>query len=200
MKWDDMRKSPLFEYYSRCEADMLVKIYRDKNEHGHKITSQKMFGVEVSIMSNVIRDLNAKGVSVLYVYDALLCEGKDEALVVETINRIILEHGVKTNVKVDALTMETDANLVEMIPETLAVELPKYALDEIVSLYKILPLLSFNVEDILKIISDIDNSNVEMAELVDYFNKQNTQQKYNDYDGVTITALTILKLKNLTEP
>ncbi|WP_428232698.1 hypothetical protein [Flavobacterium sp.] len=197
MKWDDMRKSPLFEYYSRCETDMLVRIYRDKNEHGHKITSQKMFGVEVSVMSNVIRDLNAKGVSVLYVYDALLCEDKDEALVVETMNRIILEHGVKTNVKVDALTLETDADLVEMIPELVAVELPKYALDEIVSLYEILPLLSFDVEDILKIISGINNSNVEMAKLMDYFNRQNTQQKYIDYEGVPITASIISKLKNL---
>lgn len=200
MRWEGMRKSPLFDYYSRWETDMLEKIYHDKNEHGHKITSQKMFGVEVSVMSDVITDFSAKGISVLYVYDALLCEGKDIALVVETMNRIILEYGVKTSVKVDALTLQTDANLVEMIPETLAVELPKYALDEIVSLYEILPLLSFDVEDILKIISGIDNSNVEMAELVDYFNRQNTQQKYNDYDGVPITTTTISKIKNLIKP
>jgi hypothetical protein len=98
------------------------------------------------------------------------------------------------------LTLETDADLVEMIPEPEAVELPKYALDEMVSLYEVLPLLSFEVEDILKIISGIDNSNVEMAELVDYFNKQTAQQKYNDYDGVPITTTTISKLKNLIKP
>jgi hypothetical protein len=39
-----------------------------------------------------------------------------------------------------------------------------------------------------------------MAELVDYFNKQNNQQKYNDYDGVPITALTFSNLKNLIKP
>jgi hypothetical protein len=89
-------------------------------------------------------------------------------------------------------------DLVEMLPE--AVELPKYALDEMVSLYDVLPQLSFDVDDILKIISGIDNSNVEMAELVDYFNKQNNQQKYNDYDGVPITALTFSNLKNLIKP
>lgn len=200
MKWDDMRKSPLFGYYSNNEPDMLARIYKDKSEHGHKITSQKMFAVEVDIMSAVIRDLNAKDVYVLYVYDALMCEEKDSELVAETMNRIILEHGVMTNVKLDGMTSETDANLVEMIPEPVAVELPKYALDEMISLYEVLPLLSFEVEDILKIISGIDNSNVEMAELVDYFNKQNTQQKYNDYDGVPITALTFSNLKKLIKP
>lgn len=199
-KWDDMRRSPLFGYYSNNEPDMLARIYKDKSEYGHKITSQKMFAVEVGIMSAVIRDLNAKGVYVLYVYDALICEEKDSELVAETMNRIILEHGVKTSVKVDALTLETNTELIEMIPEPVAVESPKYALDEMISLYEVLPLLSFEVEDILKIISGIDNSNVEMAELVDYFNKQSTKQKYNDYDGVPITESIISKLKSLIIP
>lgn len=99
MEWDDMRKSPLFDYYSKHEADLLSRIYQDKNEHGHKITSKKMFKVEVDIMTDVIKYLNSLGVYVLYVYDALLCEEKDKALVIETMNRIILEHGVKTTVK-----------------------------------------------------------------------------------------------------
>lgn len=197
-KWDDMRRSQLFDYYSTNEPDMLARIYHDKNEHGHKITSQKMFAVEVEIMSAVIRDLNAKGVYVLYVYDALMCEEKDRKLVAETMNRIILEHGVKTNVKVN--TLETDVDLVEVIPEPEAVELPKYALDEVVSLYDVLPQLLFDVEDVLKIIAGIDRSNVEMAELVDYFNKQNTQQKYNDYDGVQITTTIISNLNSLIKP
>ncbi|WP_276381598.1 hypothetical protein [Flavobacterium sp. H4147] len=53
---------------------------------------------------------------------------------------------------------------------------------------------------VLKIITGIDHSNVEMAELVDYFNKQTTQQKYNDYDGVQITTIMISKLKSLIKP
>lgn len=99
MKWDDMRKSPLFGYYSNNEPDMLARIYKDKSEHGHKITSQKMFAVEVGVMSDVIKDLNAKGIHVLYVYDALVCEEKNSKLVAETMNRIILEHGIKTTAK-----------------------------------------------------------------------------------------------------
>lgn len=67
-----MRKSPLFDYYTTNEPDMLARIYRDKNEHGYKISTQKMFKLEVEIMSAVIKDLNAKDVYVLYVYDALM--------------------------------------------------------------------------------------------------------------------------------
>jgi hypothetical protein len=107
MKWDDMRKSPLFGYYSSNEPDMLASIYKDKSEHGHKITSQKMFAVEVGIMSAVISDLNAKGVYVLYVYDALVCEEKDSKLVAETMNRIILEHDVKTTAKLSIVKEDT---------------------------------------------------------------------------------------------
>ena len=97
--WYSMMESPLFGYYSKHEPDMLQQIYNDKKEHGYKITSKKMFKLEVEIMTEVIKYLNSVGVSVLYVYDALMCEEKDETLVVETMNRIVLEHGVKTCVK-----------------------------------------------------------------------------------------------------
>jgi hypothetical protein len=94
--WFGMIESPLFDYYSKNEADMLARIYHDKKEHGYKITSKKMFKVEVDIMTDVVKYLNARNVYVLYVYDALLCEEKDEAFVIESMNRIILEHGIKT--------------------------------------------------------------------------------------------------------
>jgi hypothetical protein len=104
--WFGMTESPLFDYYSKNEADMLTRIYQDKKEHGYKITSKKMFKVEVDIMSDVVKYLNAKNVYVLYVYDALLCEEKDKVFVIETMNRIVLEHGVKTSVKNDSLVIE----------------------------------------------------------------------------------------------
>lgn len=47
----------------------------------------------------ILKWLRMVQVSVLYVYDALMCEEKDETLVVETMNRVVLEHGVKTCVK-----------------------------------------------------------------------------------------------------
>lgn len=100
-QWLAMLKSPLFAFYSKHEADMLSRIYNDKKNHGYKVTSAKMFSVEVVIMTDVIKYLNSIGINVLYVYDALLCEAKDKAIIVETMNRIIQEHGVFTCVKVD---------------------------------------------------------------------------------------------------
>lgn len=97
--WYSMRKSVLFDYYSKNEPNMLSNIYKDKKKNGYKITSRKMFTIEVQIMTDVIKYLNSKNVNVLYVYDSLLCEEKDKPLIVETMNRIILEHSVKTRVK-----------------------------------------------------------------------------------------------------
>ena len=106
--WNGMMASPLFGYYSKYEPDMLQQIYNDKKANGYKITSKKMFAVEVQIMTDVIKYLNSVGVSVLYVYDALMCEEKDKTLVVETMNRIILEHGVKTCVKDASAEIQID--------------------------------------------------------------------------------------------
>lgn len=100
-QWLGMFISPLFNFYHEHEADMLSRIYYDKEAHGHKVTSAKMFKVEVSIMTDVIKHLNSIGINVLYVYDALLCEDKDKTMVIETMNRIILDHGVKSKVKND---------------------------------------------------------------------------------------------------
>lgn len=80
---------------------MLENIRKDKKEDGYKVTSRRMFKAEVAIMTDVIKHLNQKGIEVLYVYDALLCEEKDKPVVIEAMNRIILEHGVKTSVKAD---------------------------------------------------------------------------------------------------
>lgn len=100
-QWLGMFKSPLINFYREHEAKMISRIYNDKKEHGYKVTSAKMFKVEVSIMTDVIIQLNSIGINVLYVYDALLCKEKDKTMVVETMNKIILEHGVKTKVKND---------------------------------------------------------------------------------------------------
>lgn len=99
MKWEDMVHTRLFNHYNTLGTEMLSGLYHDKKKHGYKITSQRMFAVEVAIMTDVIKHLNSLGIYVLYVYDALLCEKKDKAVVIETMNRIILEHGVKTRVK-----------------------------------------------------------------------------------------------------
>ncbi|KOS07222.1 hypothetical protein AM493_15145 [Flavobacterium akiainvivens] len=98
-KWVEMKKSPLYKFYSEHKPLMLERIRKDKATNGYKVTSRKMFMVEVDIMTDVITNLSAKGIQVLYVYDALLCEEKDKSAVIETMNRVILEQGVKTEVK-----------------------------------------------------------------------------------------------------
>lgn len=196
MKWEDMIHSPLFNYYQALEMDMLYRIYNDKKEHGHKITSQKMFAVEVQIMTDVIKYLNSVGIYVLYVYDALLCEEKDKAVVIETMNRIVLEHGVKTTVKSD-LSNEIPTDEISIENEIEVVETEKYKLDEVVNLYEVLPRMAFTPNEVFKIITDIDHSKIEMNTLVSYIGKQNKEQKYSDYGGVPITSDTISKLKGM---
>ena len=195
-QWLAMLKSPLFAFYSKHEPDMLSRIYNDKKEHGYKVTSAKMFSVEVSIMTDVINHLNTLGINVLYVYDALLCEEKDKAIVVQTMNRIILEHSVYTCVKVDGASPVVSP---EPIAEPKTIALPKFALDEQINLYEVLPMLSFDAGDTMSIIYDIDHSRITMNELVQYISKLAREQKYNDYNGVQITQKVIENLKSIVK-
>jgi hypothetical protein len=52
---------------------------------------------------------------VLYVYDALLSEEKDKVVVMETMNRIILEHGVKTCVKDTSAKIDVECAIVDEV-------------------------------------------------------------------------------------
>ena len=141
-----------------------------------------MFKSEVAIMTDVIQHLNQKGIEVLYVYDALLCEQKDKPAVIEAMNRIILEHGVKTSVKADMATA----------PQTIS---PLYRLEDEINLYEILPALSFSVLESMVIIDGLNSSKVSMKELVTYIVYQRKQQMYKDYQGVEITPEMINQLK-----
>lgn len=195
-QWLAMLKSQLFAFYSKHEPDMLSRIYNDKKEHGYKVTSAKMFSVEVSIMTDVINHLNTLGINVLYVYDALLCEEKDKAIVVETMNRIILEHSVYTCVKVDGASPVVSP---KPIAEIQTIALTKFALDEEVNLYEVLPMLSYDSEDTMSIIYDIDHSRITMNELVKYVSKLAREQRYNDYNGVAVTQQVIENLKSIVK-
>ncbi|HRE76442.1 MAG TPA: hypothetical protein PLL09_01325 [Flavobacterium sp.] len=184
--WHSMRKSLLFDYYSKNETTMLENIYKDKKSNGYKITSKKMFAVEVAIMTDVIKYLNTKNINVLYVYDALLCEEKDKSTVVDTMNRIILQHGVKTKVKTNEISTSTEKNGVVMFS-------PNYE----VNLYNLLPTLSFSVNESMLIIQYFNRSKVLMKELLDYFKNQKKEQRYNDFGGVMITDEKINKLRGI---
>lgn len=92
----DMKKSVLCQYYMGNEREMMENILKDKNANGYKITSKRLFELEVLIMTLIISELNEKGIYVLYVYDALLCKKGQTDIVLETMNRVIIENGVYT--------------------------------------------------------------------------------------------------------
>ena len=102
-----MKQSPLFEYYNNLEPCMMQNIFHDKiynteyihKSDKHKITSKRMFTMEVQIMTSVIEKLNHKGIHVAYVFDALYSHPNDVSMVIDTMNKTVLEYGVKTNVK-----------------------------------------------------------------------------------------------------
>lgn len=100
-RWGDMKKSPLFDYYQGIESELLenIRIQKEMSIHGHKATSRAMFRKEVEIMTDVVLELNSKGIYVGYVYDALFCHPNDFEIVKDTMNRVILSHGVKTKAK-----------------------------------------------------------------------------------------------------
>jgi hypothetical protein len=101
-----MKESPLYKYYSEQEHEMLNNIINEKQtntvlkKNKHKITSRKMFKMEVDVMTDVIQKLNDESIYVLYVYDALLCSKKDTERVANLMDAIILGHGVNTIAKV----------------------------------------------------------------------------------------------------
>ncbi|QEE50697.1 hypothetical protein FUA48_14255 [Flavobacterium alkalisoli] len=183
--WKGMQKSPLYQHYQQTEPVMLENLRKDKKKNGYKVTSRKMFKIEVDIMTEVIQHLNSVGIQVLYVYDALLCEEKDRQVVTETMNSTILEHGVKTSVKIESPVQG----------ET--IQCKQYRLDEEINLYEVLPAMSFTIEESMTIICDFDFSKMQMSELVKYIGKQRKEQQYNDYNGVRITPEHIDALKTI---
>lgn len=188
-RWSGMKKSPLYTYYLQHEPLMLERIRKDKAANGYKVTSHKMFKVEVDIMTDITTNLNAKGIQVLYVYDALVCEEQDKAAVIEAMSRIILEHGVKTRVKVDT-NVQTPA------PQAIST----YRLSDEINLYDVLPILGFTVKESMEIIHGINKSQTTLKELVEYIADQRRQQQYNDYKGFAITPEHITALKAMIRP
>ena len=106
--------------------------------------------------------------------------------VVGTTNLIIHEHSAKVDLSTEILEQEIETD-----------EVVKYKLNEVVNLYQVLPKLAFTPKEAVKIIMDINFSNIKMNDLVNYIGKQNKEQKYNDYSGVPITLDTISKLKSM---
>ena len=69
-----MEKSIVYQYYKEHEPEMLERVIIDKLKNGHKITSKRLFTLEVKIMSEIIKQLNKKDIVVGYTFDALFCK------------------------------------------------------------------------------------------------------------------------------
>lgn len=183
-KIGQMRKSLLYDYYETNEPDALQNIESDKRTNGYKITSRKLFKVEVDIMTHAIQRLNCENIEVLYVYDALLCEARNIDRVREVMNDSAIEFGVKTQVKKTGHKVE-----MAILPSQ------KYRVDDEVDLYQILPSLGWDVGESMAIIFDLNGSRIQMKDLVTYIGRCSKAQRYNDYTGVAITQTCIDKLK-----
>jgi hypothetical protein len=96
-----MKQSQLFEYYMNNEPSMMKKLIYEKSSssYKHKVTSMNMFKAEVEIMTDVIVQLNKKGIYVGYVYDALFCHPNNAEQVKYVMDNTILNHGVMTRCK-----------------------------------------------------------------------------------------------------
>lgn len=102
-RYEEMLKSPLWNYYAVNEADMLGKIVQEKGQGfwGHKETSRKLFGKEVQIMMTVFEATRRKGIPVGYIYDALFCKVSDAQEVKKIMDEAAIQHGVFTTAKIE---------------------------------------------------------------------------------------------------
>lgn len=91
-----MKQSKLFEYYEKHEPQMLNNLIEDKNKYGYKITSQRMFKLEVEIMTECIKRLNENEIYPLYIFDALLINYSNQNTVEFIMNEVIKEMGINT--------------------------------------------------------------------------------------------------------
>lgn len=118
-QWSQMEKSPLFDWYMKNNKKMMHEIYIDKELFGYKITSKKLFALEVEIMTNVIGILNQNKVYVGYGYDALFTNETNKYFVETTMNNVIEQMGIYTatydkNITLEESKIEEQVNILEV--------------------------------------------------------------------------------------
>ncbi|MEQ9187723.1 MAG: hypothetical protein RLP15_08305 [Cryomorphaceae bacterium] len=94
----DMKACPLFEYYQSEFPSMLDEIVLIKDVYGYKKVSHDLFRIETKLMTEVINQLRALHIPAIYIYDALLVEKSNEAIVRNIMNNCAREIGLNTSV------------------------------------------------------------------------------------------------------
>ena len=96
---DEMLSSPLFGYYYETDRGMMERIIEDKKQNGYRSTSRRMFGLETGLMTEAIRTLNAEGIHVIYVYDALLGRKSQSGRIISVMNETARRMNISTTAK-----------------------------------------------------------------------------------------------------
>ena len=99
-----MEKSPLFEYYTKKDTQLMKNLINEKynSKRKYKITSEKMMNKEVTIINDVIQVLNQEGIYVGYTYDALFCIPDQAPRVKAVMDEQAKKHGVMTTAKISS--------------------------------------------------------------------------------------------------
>jgi hypothetical protein len=119
-----MKASPLWEYYSTNEPEMIQNIIQDKQKNGYKNTSKRLFKMEVEIISEVISRLNKLGMFVGYIYDALFCKESDAETIKDMMNQVLMEFEVFTVASYDGM-VEANTNVLSIENKEVIVDVAK---------------------------------------------------------------------------
>jgi hypothetical protein len=99
-----MKRSPLYPYYLQNEPKMINAIITEKHQSKfrHKITSRRLFGEEVEVMTAVVKQLNEEGIFVGYVYDALFFHPSNGDRVKKIMDSVIQRFEIYTTAKLSS--------------------------------------------------------------------------------------------------
>lgn len=107
--WEQLERSPLHEFYMNNDYRMMENICKEKAEKGYKSTSRELFRVETNIMELVVRELNRRGIIVMYVFDAIYSADTSGDDVAEVMNRVARRYKVRSEVKVKNVNLSKAA-------------------------------------------------------------------------------------------
>jgi flavodoxin len=99
-KWiGAMNHSKVYDYYIRNEKKMIMNIVINKGKNGYSNTYKDMVGLEVKVMTSVMNRLDAEGIYVGYIYDAIFVAESDRPRAIEVMNEEVIKFGVYTKAK-----------------------------------------------------------------------------------------------------
>jgi len=94
-----MRNSRIYSFYAEKHPDLLSKVEKDKIEKGYKNTSRMLFTAETKIMTKIIKNCQARGITTIYVYDELLVEESHVDEVKKIMKQVCNEQKLNVEIK-----------------------------------------------------------------------------------------------------